>query len=652
MTEGQDDQRIKAWARQFEFKPLTFAPVRAVSEIYQEMTDAGKELFQLLQGPGGSGPTAERWPPATVEAVRSSSSATRREALTAWTGVVHEWTHALDACFSTFGATFAARAALECIDFLRDCPMIVEHLEAEKSFDPVFGFLPHADRAHVRYGLNAMHARSTWLGAVRGNSSVTIRGLGSERRNFTLLGIPLEPVYINDVMLTVRMEDGTYLRPLALLEARAIAVSSLNLLARLGGDDAAAAVVVDHLRWLYSPARAYPDYLFLLRLLRSLNGVDMEDPQTIVSGDELRVTLQSLSLISWYALNGATMSTLPKTPVVGPTERLIAVVTQLQDQLAAPDLKEIDVEKLYERADRLFAVDDPNFDNEVFVTTALEYVRSADGRVGREIGGSAIATHFQRVLGIHRAGLLQRQSFGYVASDALALDGDLMRYAGMADDDLQLQLSLEYEVDPLVTRYFRARENLLMRQSRPLGVWDDYWTTIESLTPDVAPDEARAAAVEASAQRHEVFRRAGSLAPGLVVPTGKMAGFRVFSIPRDWCPELFHGETTVTTTWLVFDAPGTVFVGLMLAVDGYEPINTLWHPVTDIEALQQTLAAEAIAVIPADALDDAEPDWKQVVRVPAVADPSHMIDRLRQLGDDAMASSSNEEAQESPSELP
>lgn len=597
---AQGPQNVRKWISQFDYKPLSAMPVVAMTDVLSGMSPQSRITLDLLEEEAtGHVLDARVWSSRGIAVLRRQSEDVRREVLAGRSVSIHELTHQLDTYASPFGAAYAARAALECIGLLRDCPWLVERLREEDPFEPIIKGLPVGDQTATRFGLSALRTTSLWLSAVQGNASVSYRPVSGPLPNvFSLLGQQFAPVMVNEAMVTIATGPGEYLRPIALLEARAIAMSGLHLLGRLGNDEDAVRDVMDLLTWSYSPESAFLNYTFLFRLVEKITGVDLSQAKGTdgVTAEQLRTALQLVSGLSWYALNGPTFQM--SRGELGPdaTLRLIVIARQLEQEIVGTSSPEIDLGHLFEAADRSLAQAGFRSDPEVALSAAIAYVRSAQHRVRGELAGP-VSDHFHRLLDFHARALEVRRGHGYMIQQAVPLDGGLGGFATSLGPSLQTDLFTDYELDPSVSSYLRVRENLMTRRARPPGIWDDYWDAVLAREQGAEPQGHDAG------RRQEAIDRSWAVTQVLARAAGPLRGTTVqghvhaVAIPRAWLPQLFDAGNEVRTQWFNLVRGDMTLIGIELTPPEGNPISIVYESVGDAAALSAVRAGAAIVLV-------------------------------------------------------
>ncbi|WP_147304098.1 hypothetical protein [Subtercola boreus] len=264
----------------------------------------------------------------------------------------------------------------------------------------------------------------------------------------------------------------------------------------------------------------------------------------------------------------------------------------------------INLDELFEAADK-YLIDggfptDPN----AALDHSQHYLLSTQGRLEAELGGSAIARHFQRMLDLHAKSLLSRHGNGYITDTAVALDGDLTGLASSLGRKLQSAMFADYAPPPIVTTYLQVRENLVTRRARPKEIWTDYWRVVASATQPASEEDsahtaaARQAAIDSSRTVSELLSR--SVGPFREFSVLGLS--HVVALPREWAPELFEPEVEFATQWFELNRGGLRLVGVRLTVTKREAISIVYETSGDRSALAAVRQAGRIVLLDDEAL--------------------------------------------------
>jgi len=148
---------------------------------------------------------------------------------------VHELVHRIDLLTSPFGVGFHGRACLEFVGLQNDCA--TSWLQWRNR--PIIGRCLSTNYAATRTPSTQVQLLF-WQGTVfrlssRGVEASPGLGWGGDVAPLQVLGRDLHKVMIHEQSLSIAIPDadGEYVRPLTILESRALSVTALNLFYRL-----------------------------------------------------------------------------------------------------------------------------------------------------------------------------------------------------------------------------------------------------------------------------------------------------------------------------------------------------------------------------------------------------------------------------------
>jgi TPR repeat protein len=412
------------------------------------------------------------WPTPAREAYVSLPEEKRMEVLGLTGFQIHESVHKIDFLTTPFGVAFYGRSCLETLGFQECAPQIITWLERPAGHPPMRELTGDSDAERVQDGLEGLSARIRWFDAIRGAPSRFVEeGWGGDRSLVTLLNFELRKVTVHNLMSTLELpgQTGAYLRPLTILESRAVAISLLHLFDRLGADDYACSEIARYVRLFYPHSSTSNDYTFLLNLFAYLGGAP-DFPSLIEQGGPavLKGILQNIVVLGWYALHA---------PPLMPTEvdsyansssvvRLMialknleaAIATRTEHRTGAHFLEAVD------NSDTALAVDiAPCRD---VLAYCIQYLEVVKARNRAENAHPSLALHFDYIFEIQLAQLRRRLKRGYASSLGMPDGGHLL--GGFEDFDVDHHLLLETYAAPCdVQQWFAFRENLLFTHARP-----------------------------------------------------------------------------------------------------------------------------------------------------------------------------------------
>jgi hypothetical protein len=386
---------------------------------------------------------------------------------------LHETVHKIDLLTTPFGASFLGRTCMETIGVQNDAREMLKIVRSSTEGLPLRDVPRVTDQKRVRSGAAALQARILWASALHGGRHDLTPGWGGNSRPFVVLNRPLETVTVHDLMASVRVTNsGAYLRPQTILESRAMAITALNLLHRLGADDAAGDEIAAYLRAFYDPPEAFPDYRFLLDLFAQL-----WDASDIAAGIEangarwLQHVLWTIITVGWYALQAPPLTTDNDSEAgASPIIRLLVALVRYGDAISGGTTYRNSVAFLrsLDEDDRALAMGIHPIDD--VLAASLEYLEGV--RHNNAVAGyhPALTAHFEYALGIAASQLDRRRASGYASLLGMPYRGDLI--AGFEDPSRDSTLLVdEYDAPDEVKRWFALRETLLFRRARPPGFW-------------------------------------------------------------------------------------------------------------------------------------------------------------------------------------
>jgi len=494
--------RLKAELGAAEFAPHAQAFDPAL-DLISVMPPAAAFFFASTwpQGPTGFDlMLAEPWDEDTMKDYRELGAEDRMAVLACVGFLNHELVHRVDLLATPFGVSFHGKACLETIGLLLEGAELIATLERQDPWRPLRDIPPVAEKLVVSDGMDTLNARVRWFDALRGAAARHVQpGWMSDPGVLSLAGVDLERVIVHELMPTVLVPgaDGTYLRPLTVLESRAVALTGLLLLNRLGGDDYAAVEVARFLETFYAPREAFPDYRFLLDLFLRLWGRENLLDLAIERGAiGLTGLLKAVSVVGWYGLH-ATPEANSEAPLnASPMLRVVIAMQELIKYLGQGNT-------LLEGVPFLDAVDRGDgadilglTDSRETLDYSLHYVRGVRRHNQAANPNPHLLAHFDHVLALQEGQIERRRQHGYEFAAGLPEDGSVLRGLTAPECDQDLFFDEEPPPEP-VRRWFALRENLLFREARPPEFWPELWSTIGTHpgASGLSSEEARALAL-------------------------------------------------------------------------------------------------------------------------------------------------------------
>ncbi len=562
--------RLKAELGAAEFAPhaqalgpaldLTTALPPAAAVFLASTWPKGPTGFDML--------LAEPWDVEAMEDYRELGAEDRMAVLASVGFLNHELVHRVDLLSTPFGVSFHGKACLETIGLLLEGAELIAALERREPWRPLRDIPPVAEKLVVSDGMDTLNARVRWFDALRGAAPKHLQpGWMSDPGVLRLAGVDLDRVMVHELMPTVLVPgaDDAYLRPLTVLESRAVALTGLLLMNRLGGDDYAATEVARFLETFYTPREAFPDYRFLLDLfLRLWARDDLLGLATERGAVGLTGLLKAVSVVGWYGLH-ATPETNSEAPLnASPMLRVVIAMQELISYLG-------DGNTVLEAAAFLDAVDRGDRAGALGLTASretlaysLHYVRGIRRHNQAANPHPHLLAHFDRILALQEGQIERRLAHGYEFAAGLPEDGSVL--GGLAAPECDEELFFDEEPPPeAVRRWFALRENLLFREARPPDFWPELWSAVGT--------HPGAGELSPAAARELALSRARFVGDGGIWPTYSAMGEseeegRALFVPvrRSALPRTFDaGEgLTVETEWSAIGLRGEALAALRI----------------------------------------------------------------------------------------
>jgi hypothetical protein len=354
------------------YKPRTLNLKLHGQELFNSLSSPAREflLLALRLEKGGSISVGhlydKRWLDDcnTMLCFRRLSDDTRIEVLSFVTVMLHEVTHHLDFLTTPFGLNFHIKTMREYWSLQEFVPVLLENPELIPErfvdFDSHWKNLraspPEASQVacYPRREGDSDELEKSW-GSLRGQiltfeawgDAGTVQphkrhievGWGGNTETLTLFGRELVPITVHGFLNTLTTPDcpGWYLRPLTLLETRAIA-HSMRWIIHLLGDEGADALPAYFNALHRRPGQLDDDYFFLFDLIAGAwNFASFEELLQKAPLNMRDYALRLLSTACWYALQAPPPmdehSLLTSNPIV----RLIVVLKAHAQLMASRD---------------------------------------------------------------------------------------------------------------------------------------------------------------------------------------------------------------------------------------------------------------------------------------------------------------------------
>lgn len=474
----------------------------------------------------------------------------------------HELAHRVDLLSTPFGASFQGRACLETIGLLLEGAELLSELEKNEPQRPLRDLSMQSAEFVVSDGPATLNARIRWFDALRGAAPKYIQnGWDGSPKSLRVAGEELAPVTVHELLPTVAVPgtDRDYVRPLTILESRAVALTGLFLLHRLGGDEYAAREVARLLESLYSPSQDFPDYRFLIDLFLRIVG---HDDLTSVAEERgtpgLTALFRTIAVVGWYGLHAPPEARPEATLNSSPMLRVMLAMQELV-RIASREAPSVDGVTLMEQ------IDSGEQAAQLGLTEAREtlaysrdylaVVRSHNQATNPH---PELRSHFERNLSLQQAVLQRRIEHGYRSFAGMPEDGSVRD--GVAAEEAEERLGFESQPPPAaVSNWFRLRQMLLFGRARPPGFWSELWSTVgvDAQVPALPPLAAREMALE----------RARFVAGG-VWPVYAIVAKRVLiAVDERKLPRVFAdpSELRLETAWGCLPAAGEAIVALQIS---------------------------------------------------------------------------------------
>jgi len=516
----------------------------------------------------------------------------------------HELVHRVDFLSTPFGVAFQGRACLETIGLLLDGAELIAELEHREPSRPLRDIPPVAEKFIVSEGVEILNARVRWFDALRGAAPKYLQpGWMSDPGALSVANVELERVMVHELMPTLLVPggEGAYVRPLTVLESRAVALTGLLLLNRLGGDGYAAVEVARFLETFYTPREAFPDYRFLLDLFTGLWGRD--DLPTLAEGRGsvgLTAILKSISVVGWYGLHASPEA---KSEALLNASPILRVVVAMRDLLA--EIR--DGNQFFEAVPFLNGIDTSDQAAALGLTSSREtlaycshyltHIRRYNAQVNPH---PELLEHFEAILSIQQDQINRRLEYGYSFAAGMPDDGSVLSGLEMPEADERLFFE-EHGPPAAVHEWFRLREMLLFRHARPPGFWPDLWRALGT-HPGVSASTSDAA-------RELALTRARFVAGGIWPIQAQMRAtadggsrhlvpVRRSNLPATFTAVASGSELTVNTKWSVFSSTGDPLVALQVSFpETGEEIRLLFSLGRHREVLQSIEQTGRLAII-------------------------------------------------------
>jgi hypothetical protein len=603
-------QRLRTALSRAEFTPHTLH-FAADFDLMAALSPAAREFVERLwpQPKLGALLSSDPWDADTLRRFRALDPDDRTQVL-ALTGFYnHEMVHRIDFLTTPFGAAFQGKACLETIGLLLESAELVAEFERRHPHRPLRDIPPLAEKLVVSDGIEALNARVRWFDSLRGAAPKYVEaGWMNAPRTLEVGNARLDLVMVHELMPTVAIPggEGAYLRPLTVLESRAVALTGQLLLNRLGRDAFATEEIARLLEAFYSPREAFPDYRFLLDLYGELLGTDDFFALVREQGPEgLSAAFQSMAVLGWYGLHAspetnsdAPLNSSPMLRLVIALQEFIALLRSGNRELdAVAFLNEIDT------ADR--TAEFRLTDSTATLGYSILYLRKVRQHNYFANPHEGLRTHFESVLSTQQRQLERRYEEGYAFSPGMSESGSAIAGLGADAEDAQLLFDDDEPPAP-VRQWFRLREMLLFRHARPPDFWPGLWSALgtnpgaEHASLDAARQLAlaRARFVANGFWPLEIrLQQANDGKPLAMIPV------RTSTLPETFRKSQQQEQDTVETRWQVLGTHGEQLVALTVGfADADEEVRILFSTERHRAAVEAIVESERVVLLSEEAV--------------------------------------------------
>jgi hypothetical protein len=563
-------QRVKAALSTAEYAPHTLT---LGSEFDFKALSPAAQAFFISSFPEGIGLpdllSPAPWDADVQSRYRALETEERMEVLALAGFYNHELVHRIDFLTTPFGVSFHGKACLESIGLLLDSAELVAALEQKEPNRPLRDIPALSEKMVVSRGIDTLNARIRWFDSLRGASPKHLKpGWMDDPASLNLAYQDLELAMVHELVATVAIPgiEGAYFRPLTILESRAVSLTSLLLLSRLGGDRAAADDVVLFLETFYSPRESFPDYRFLLDLVVGLWGADdfpaLLDEHGVKS---LQSLLRGMAMLGWYALHATPETNAEGMANSSPMLRFIAALQELHGRVRDGD-NEFDAVEFLDSVDTSKRGKAFGFSgSRETLGYSLRYLHRLRRHNYDANPHAGLKAHFETVLSIQQRQLERRFSSGYDFPSGMPESGSAITGLGSEPDDAHLLFGEEDEPSAEVFDWFRLREMLLFRHARPPGFWADVWRALGT-HPGIEesdPEAARELALDRAR-----FVTEGTWPTGGGIETDDdgtqlvLIPVRTSTLPETYRAAVAEEELSVETSWQVLHTAAEPLVAL------------------------------------------------------------------------------------------
>jgi hypothetical protein len=296
----------------------------------------------------------------TMKRFRELSEDVRIEVLGFVTLMVHEITHHLDFLSTPFGLNFHIKTIREYWSLQDFVPILLENPEMiperfvdfdshwdrvrtspPEDFQVPWYSLRERDSEEIKKAWHSLRGQiltfEAWgdVSTVQPHERHIERGWAGSTGTLKLFGRELLPITVHGFLATVTIPDGPswYLRPLTILETRAVAHSMQWVIHLLGEDGFDA--LPGYFATMYRRAGLPADYFFLFDLVASAwNFPNFEELLQKAALDVREHALSMLSCACWYAMQAPPLMDQHSLLTSNPIARLLVVLMAYDDFLA------------------------------------------------------------------------------------------------------------------------------------------------------------------------------------------------------------------------------------------------------------------------------------------------------------------------------
>jgi hypothetical protein len=362
----------------------------------------------------------------------------------------HELTHHIDFMTTPFGTNFHCKALQEYLIFqqfaseLLKNPKIINNRMRLLDFDSVVSAKSNKVSNKLNEKWKLLKKKILFSDAyfrigkdiVSSSTYSKIHNLSKIDKYFRILGENHEIVIVNEFMITIKIpgDHNHYLRPITILETRALAHSLRWILDQLGNNELALMQLVNYLKTFYTHELISPDYDFVLGLfLNKIGKINLTNYAGLekVNPKGISLFLYLISWFCWYALQAPPLvdsrsSLAASSPVFRFLLALRYFLDENLDFCRRLLYEESDLTNVFSTITSFFSNLDLHFRNEIInnenvgllpvdkcMNDSLKMVNYMQDLLLKSVMPAEIKKHFGDILRIQRYQLTKRIDNGY-----------------------------------------------------------------------------------------------------------------------------------------------------------------------------------------------------------------------------------------------